>query len=143
MLLRIQSVRIESAFLRARCALAAAVADGDKEAMLADAEQMARRIEKELMMWGDPIAKLIRANASWIRGESEPAISLLGSAAVEFEAADMALLAMVARRCLGELVGGDEGNTEVSGAKEWMTRQNIRAPERMTSMYAPGLILSD
>ncbi len=140
MLLRIQSVRIEGAFLRARGALSAAAAGSAREEMLADAEQMARRIEKEKMMWGNSIARLIRAGTARIRGDNDSAVQLLGSAAVEFEAADMALLAMVARRCLGELVGGDEGQNYVTMATEWMERQSIRAPERMTNMYAPGLI---
>ncbi len=142
LLLRIQSVRIEGACLRARCALATAVAGHDREGMLGEAERAARRIEKERMMWGNPLAKLIRAGVAQTRGDADTAADLLGSAIVEFEAADMALLAAVARRCLGELIGGDEGRVHVDSATEWMRRESIRAPERMTNMLAPGFLLA-
>jgi hypothetical protein len=50
----------------------------------------------------------------------------------------MGLYAAAARRCLGLMVGGDEGRDLVAVADAWMAAQTIRNPERMTAMLAPG-----
>jgi hypothetical protein len=138
MVLRVQSVRIQSAFARARCALAAAAAGVEREALLRDASKTARRIEREKMMWGDPLAKLIMAGAAAMRGQAEVTDELLCAAVAGFEAADMSLLAMVARRQRGRLMGGDSGRKMVANADAWMGDRSIRSPERMADLYAPG-----
>ena len=51
---------------------------------------------------------------------------------------DMALHAACARRRLGELTGGDEGRTLIAAANEWMRGQEIKNPERMAAVIAPG-----
>jgi len=138
MLLRIQSVRIQSAFVRARCALAAAAAGTDRDNLLGDACRTARRIEREKMMWGDPMAKLVRAGAAALRGQSELADEMLCAAIAGFDAADMSLLATVARRQRGRLLGGDSGGAMVAAADSWMEERLIKAPARMADMFAPG-----
>ena len=55
-----------------------------------------------------------------------------------FDAAGMGLYAAAARRRLGELLGGDEGQTLVARADAWMRLQRIENPPRMTEMLAPG-----
>jgi hypothetical protein len=124
--------------VRARCALAAAAAGVEREALLRDASRTARQIEREKMMWGDPMAKLIMAGAEAMRGETAVADELLCIAMAGFDAADMSLLAMVARRQRGRLVGGEGGRKMVAAADAWMLDRNIRAPERMAALYAPG-----
>jgi len=140
-LLRVQMIRIEMRFLRARCALAAPV-NGNQEELLHAADVAARSIERERMAWGDPHARLIRATVVARRGDAERAVTELRAALEGFEAAGMALLAAVCRRRLGELLGGEEGQGLVDAANEWMVAQRIVSPERMADLYAPGFATS-
>jgi hypothetical protein len=135
---RVQLIRIELQFLRARCAFAAADEGMDEEDMLRAAEQAARSIARERMPWGDPHVPLIRATIAARRGDIEQAVTELRTAAAGFDASSMQLLAAATRRRLGELIGGDEGEALVSASIDWMTEQHVRAPERMTALYAPG-----
>ncbi len=139
-LLHMQVFRIESWNLRARSALAAAAeADSRERALFLElAERDARRIEHEDVHWGGPLAELIRASITAAQGEAPAAVTLLESAESGFETADMALYAAAARRRRGELLGGEEGRSVVEAADVWMAGQNIRNPERMTAMLAPG-----
>ncbi len=50
----------------------------------------------------------------------------------------MALYAAAARRCLGGLLGGNEGRELADGADAWMRTEMIKDPARMTAMLAPG-----
>jgi hypothetical protein len=138
-LLRVQMIRIEMQFLRARCGFSAAAAGQDEGAMLDIAERAARKIEKEHMAWGDPHVPLIRATIAARRGDDERAVELLRSAMLGFHSAGMALLSAVCRRRLGERVGGDEGKALVRAADDWMDSQGIVFAEQITEMYAPGL----
>ncbi len=135
---RVQLIRIELHFLRARCAFAAADAGLDEEAMLRAAEQSARRIAKEHMFWGEPHVPLIRATIAARRVDIERATAELRAAAEGFDAASMQLLAAVTRYRLGALLGGDEGASMVSASDEWMREQRVKSPERMAALYAPG-----
>jgi hypothetical protein len=50
----------------------------------------------------------------------------------------MACYAAVARRRLGQLLGGVEGAQLIADADEWMRGQQVVRPERITTMLAPG-----
>ena len=50
----------------------------------------------------------------------------------------MTLYAAVARRRLGQVVGGETGQKLVAEAERWMHGQSIVNPARWTMMYAPG-----
>jgi hypothetical protein len=133
---RIQFTRIESAYLRARAALASA--SGDKrEPMLRDAEEMVRRMTRERAAWGDAFATLVRGLVAAARGDRENAASTLADAVRRFEEDDMTLFAQVARWRQGEMAGGTVG-TELRGAAEaWMRGQQIVSPERFVALFAP------
>jgi len=137
MLLRIQSVRIESAFLQARCALTLATDGRSRDEMWRVADNAARRIEKEKTHWGNPMAVLVRGQVARLRGDEALALRLLSDAFVAFQEADMALFAAVARRRRGELMSGERGAAEVRAANEWMKEQLIVSPERMVALFAP------
>ena len=62
----------------------------------------------------------------------------LEDAAARYAAAGMHLCAAATRRRLGVLLGGDAGHTLVAEADSWMTGQQIRNPQRMADLYAPG-----
>ena len=66
------------------------------------------------------------------------AVAFLSDAASRFDGAEMALCAASVRRQLGRIVGGDEGRQMVAGADAWMAAQEIRRPDRMAELYAPG-----
>jgi len=140
--LRVQLFRIEARHLLTRTALAAAAeaaAPGERaDALLQSAEQDARRIEREHVHWGDPLAALVRAAVATTRREPETALRFVLAAEDGFETAGMALYATVARRRRGELLGGDEGRALVAGADAWMAGQDIKNPSRMSAMLAPG-----
>jgi serine/threonine protein kinase/tetratricopeptide (TPR) repeat protein len=137
MLLRIQGLRIEAKFLRARVALASA-AGAQREGRLRIAENLAQSITKEQMTWSNPLALLIHAGLSRRRADDSRARELISQAIEGFEAADMALYAAAARRRLGEILGGTSGDELISQADDWMTRQRIANPAAVTNLLAPG-----
>ncbi len=137
MLLRIQGLRIDSLHVRARLAVASAEGD-ERERHLRLAEKLAAKIEHEEMAYANPFATLIRAGIARRRGDDERAVSLLETAAKDFDAVHMRLYATVSRRRLGEMVGAERGRQMVAQTEEWMTKQQIKNPARMTNLLAPG-----
>jgi tetratricopeptide (TPR) repeat protein len=127
MLLRIQGLRIEAMYLRARLALASA-AGSERERRLLIAEQLADRLAKEQMDWSTPMAAVTRAGLAKRRGDNAKAEVLTSQAIEGFEAADMTLYAAAARRRLGEIVGGDRGAELLNQADELMRKRQIKNP---------------
>jgi hypothetical protein len=142
--LRIQQVRISAHHLSACAALAAATKTSQgttsHRQLLGVAQKDAARLEGEKMPWSDPLALLIRAGVDLELGQRERALSQVGTAAVGFEAADMALFAAVCRKRQGALLGGDKGAKLILGADAFLAGQGVRQPERMADMLAPGLV---
>ncbi len=104
MLTRVQVMRIESLYLRARSALAMAARHGPRRRFLSVARAGARRIAGERMPWSDPIALLLEAGDRVARGQHGASPSTcLHDAVDRFDRADMKLYAAVARRRLGAL----------------------------------------
>src|SRR5882724_4459764 len=137
MLLRIQGLRIEAMYLRARLALASA-AGPNRERRLRLAEELAKSIANEQMIWSNPLAMLIHSGLARRRGDDARAVALVSQAIDGFEAADMALYAATARRRLGEIVGGDRGAELISHADDWMSKQQIKNPAAVANLMAPG-----
>lgn len=138
MLMRIQILRIEAMYLRARGALAAATTSRSPEQFLKDAERLATRIAREKMFWSDPLVFVLRAGIASLTGKQQNAAIMLRTAAEGLERADMKLYAAVARRRLGQIVGGEEGHKLISDANAWMASQDIKVPALMTRVLAPG-----
>jgi serine/threonine protein kinase/tetratricopeptide (TPR) repeat protein len=139
MLLRVQGARIESVYLRARAAVAAAAvsdARSGRRKLLASAERDARRLARESAPWAAATADFIHGGASAVRGDLESARHRFERAEKAFHGVDMALHAMVARRRRGQLTAG--GTALIKNADEWMAAQSIRNPGRMADMLAPG-----
>jgi hypothetical protein len=131
--MRIQTVRIELTYLRARAALASGVGS-----VIGRAEADARALERERAPWSDGLAGLVRALLAERRGDDEGAARAFKSAIERLESASMQLHAMVARRRLGELLSGEEGRALRERATEWMGAQRIADPDCMTALLAPG-----
>jgi serine/threonine protein kinase/tetratricopeptide (TPR) repeat protein len=141
LLLRTQVLRVDSLYLQARTALAAAMhasSPSRRHSFLNTAERMAGRLAKERMPYADPLVSLIRAPIAVHTGNHDAAIILLSAAIDGFENTDMHLRAMAARRRLGQTLGGDRGRELIESADAWMLEQEIKKPEVMTRMLAPG-----
>ena len=71
-------------------------------------------------------------------GRGYPAgVGQLRAAAEYLEAIDMPLYAAAARRRLGELVGGAEGQDLMTRADQWMAGRGVADPARMARVFAP------
>jgi hypothetical protein len=138
-LLRIQHVRILMYHLRARCALAVAENSVQTAPLLRAARKDVSRLEKERVGWADSAATLIRAGIASMQGDKDSTVELLRRAAENFDRFDMHLYAAAARRRVGELVAGEKGASMIGAADDWMEKQCIRNPVRMTRMIAPGI----
>ena len=137
-LFRIQFLRIEASYLRARCALLMAGAGGNPRRYLAVARRDLRRIASEGMRWSDSIALLLNASVAHAEGRPDLAADYLARAATAFDRSDMHLYAAVTRRRLGGLVKGDGGRRLLQEADTWLAAQDVRNPARITRMLAPG-----
>jgi len=134
---RVQVIRIEWLYLRARSALAIAAKNGDSR-FLAAARVGARRIARERMPWSDPIALLLQAGVAYVEGDARSALAHLHAAADRFERADMQLYLAVTRRRIGSLQKDERGPDLQQLAAQWMAEQGIKNPTCMTRMLAPG-----
>ncbi len=137
LLLRIQAVRVEATYLRARCALAAAAATPDAAGLVAAALRDARALEREKLGWTSAFASLVRAGAAASLGDSAAARAGYAAAAEGFERAQMALFTAAAKRRHGQLLGGDEGASQVRAADQVFSSQAVARPDRMVAMLAP------
>ncbi|NUQ65305.1 MAG: hypothetical protein HUU20_22795, partial [Pirellulales bacterium] len=124
--------------LRARAALASVGAGQNNRALIRSALRDAKRPERERAAWCDPLAWLVRAGVAAVQRDEKTAVGYLRQAIPQFESAEMALFAAVARRRLGELLGGEEGRDLVRQADDWMEGEGIRVPWRFAAMLAPG-----
>jgi len=137
MLLRIQGLRIEAMYLRARLALASA-AGTHRGRRLHIAESLADKIAREQMPWSNPLAMMIHAGLAKRGGNDSRAATLVSQAIEGFEASNMMLYAATARRRLGEIIGGDSGKELTHQADDWMSKQEIKNPVAVANLMAPG-----
>jgi serine/threonine protein kinase len=133
LLFRLQIIRIEATFLRARTATALAIADRSQaDALLAAATRDAKRLEAEGAPWASALALLVRAGVAAERGETTAA-DLYGQAAAALDEVDMDLHAAVSRRQRALHIQ----HGEVATADTRMTEQGIHAPAKMAALLAP------
>ena len=137
-LLRMQLIRVEAWYLRARAALLVAATGIETRRFLNVARQSTRRIARERMPWSDSIASLLTAAIAHVEHRPDTARQHLAAALQGFERADMKLYAAVARRCLGQLMDGPSSVKYLREADEWMATQDIVKPSCMTQLIAPG-----
>jgi tetratricopeptide (TPR) repeat protein len=138
LLLRVQNLRVMILHVRAGCALAAAVINADYIKLLRNVESDVKRLERERAPWSIGFARLLGAGYWAVQNQGRKAEELLADAILRFEAVEMPLYAAAARRRLGQLRGGDEGQALIEQADAWMQRQEIQRPDRWTAMLAPG-----
>jgi eukaryotic-like serine/threonine-protein kinase len=147
LILRIQTFRIESQFLLARSALAAAVQSDTSlphrlispRDLLRAAARASRKLQREGTSYANALCLLSRACLAAIGRRETEAVTLLSQAEAEFVAIDMALYAAATRWRRGEIIGGDEGGSIIASADKWMRDQKIEQPVRIVEMLSPGL----
>ena len=135
---RVQVLRVESLYLRARSALAMAAWTRGSGESLSAARTAARRIASERRPWSDPLALLMKAAVAHLEGNASDALAGLHDAVDRFDAADMHLYAAVTRLRIGALQNDWRGRELKRQAEQWMAAQQIRNPACMTRMLAPG-----
>ena len=135
MLRRIQTVRIESDYLRARAALATP----PTRARLRLAERCARALERTGAAWAGALAIATRAQIAARRGASDEAAARLGEAADAFAAVDLRLFEAAARRCRARVADDDATRGAADAATAFMTEQAIADPDAITRMLLPGV----
>ncbi|MDP2307355.1 MAG: AAA family ATPase [Pseudomonadota bacterium] len=134
-LLREQVSRVEGAFLRGRCSLAAQAslprADPRRAELLAIADAEIRALRDEDVAWASALASLLEASRARIAGRPEAPVSLT-LAAERLDAVGMRLHAMAARLRAAEWAG-----LPSRAARAAMEEHGIRDPDRMARLYVP------
>jgi hypothetical protein len=143
-------VRDELANLRARAAIGLArdirpqqppTANGHSaDAWLKLALREARNVERHGLPFGRPLAELLRAGVSAIRGRRADSLALLRRAASGFEAIGMSMHQQVALYCIGAFSEGANNASTMRAAEHWMRAQGVEHPRRIASLIAPGIL---
>jgi serine/threonine protein kinase len=139
LLLRVQALRAQATFARARCAVASLGPESSRRrARLAEIARLVRKLEGERMPWIAPLADLVAAAAANATGNRDDVVIRLRAAIAHADTADMSLLATIAKYRLGAVLGGDEGRELARNSEERLTEQGIRAPSRFAAVILPG-----
>jgi len=131
LLLRIEMVRNELAWLRARAAIALALHDGSRrEELLRDAKHAARELLGQKLEWPRAVGHLALAGIAAIRGDAGEARERLREGVRIADGCAFRTVAVAARRCLGEAVsdGPDRASSDA-----------IVRPDRWAKVITPGL----
>jgi hypothetical protein len=141
LLMRVQFVRFTMWGCRARATIVAARSESgpNRKALLAAAARDLQRIARERVPWSMALAKLWSAGAESVRSSNPERIALLlRDAIAACETNDMRAFATIAKRRLGETLGGDEGAALVHDANAWLSSEGVKDPTRFTAVFAPG-----
>jgi serine/threonine protein kinase len=144
LLLRVQPVRTDALWSRARLLLASTASAASAKrstrtrAVLSHVSRLAGRLHSEGVGYARVYAWLLGAAVAYRRGEVDKARAVLKIAVDLAEAHKLGLLASVAWRRLGELQGGEVGAAMIARAEEWMIIEGVRNSTRMAAVMAPG-----
>jgi hypothetical protein len=136
--LRQLSFRDWSRFLRGLAALAACRSgEFDRHALVRAVARDARGLRALGMTWSDAFARLLDAGSASVVGNHALARDHLERAHAELTASGTTLYATMARRRLGELIGGAEGQDAIAAADAWLRAEGVVSPERLTRAFMP------
>jgi hypothetical protein len=122
----------------ANCALAMAAETKDKAPFLSVAAEQTTRLGKENSPFGIPLIPYIMSAIEWLRGNEERSVGMLRAAVTAFDDARFNLFAAAAKRRLGKLLGGDEGQALMVRGEADMREEAVVNPHRVTRLLAPG-----
>jgi eukaryotic-like serine/threonine-protein kinase len=139
LLLHDRSVRMFWGYLVAGAAAGTAARDpAAAPRLLRIVEKRARALERDGSAAFAAMSHMHRAAAAAIRGKRDAAVDHLTTAIAQFDRSDMKLFAAVARRRIGQLVGGTRGAELVAEADAHLVARRVRVPDRATNCLAPG-----
>ena len=140
--LRIQNLRFEALYMRGVAAIGVAAVAASRERALKDAEDCARRIGREGVGWAEALAGLLSAGIADVRGERELSLSRWREAELAARRHGMELFARSAAYRVGVTLGGDVGEAAVQEIRTTLASQQIRDPDRLCALLAPGRALA-
>jgi eukaryotic-like serine/threonine-protein kinase len=105
---------------------------------LAEAERLAERIAGHDVGYAQTYSALLLAAVAHQRGDASRVRRALEHAVRAAEAAALGQYATAARFRLGQHIGGAAGRVLLTEARAWMQGQDIREPEQMLELWAPG-----
>jgi len=111
---------------------------GDREGRLRAAARLARRLRRRGPGYAITMGELLQAGVAARTGDLDAAGERLVEAEKAAASADMTLHGAAARWRRGQLIGGDEGEALVAGARATMEERGVARPERMIEVIAPG-----
>jgi len=141
LLLRTVAIRVVVGSLRGRVALAQAAASDDParlKRLLRRADATARALQREDARYARTIGLAVAAGVASARGKRDAAIAMLERAADEFDAVDMKLWAACARRAIGTLRPGADGERLVQDSEDRLRRAGVARPDRWARMCLQG-----
>jgi len=136
-LLRLQTLRANALFARARAALSYA-AKGGGPGLLKSALADARRLEREGAEYCRAVACQVRATVPHQRGQAALALRLLGEAERMCDAIDMHMAAAALRWRRGQIVGGSEGEALQARARLFFADEQAADAAGLIEFAAPG-----
>jgi serine/threonine protein kinase/tetratricopeptide (TPR) repeat protein len=134
-LLRLQTLRVNAIFARARAAMSAALTN---PALQAQALADARRLEREGASYCQGSAQQIRGTIAHQRGDTERAVALLADAETRYDAHDMSMSAAATRWQRGRILGGSEGAALIGRAEAFFREEGAAQPLSLIALTAPG-----
>jgi hypothetical protein len=140
LLWRVQQVRGDILYLRARTALSLATIVTDSAPLLRLAQRDAVMLAREHMPWTSALAKLIMAAIASRESDTTGAERLLRESIADLESVEMHLHAAAGRYALGSIVGGVEGSELRQIAEEWTAGQRVCNTASILAMVAPEFV---
>ncbi len=142
MLLHVRYVYIDTHHLLGRSALsyASTLPSGSAEhkRLLQAAARSADALSRLRFVWADGLASMIRGGIASLQGRGGRARELAHDAASAFDACSTGAYAAAARWREGALEGGEAGESLTRASREFMTSKQVKRPEAMLEMLAPG-----
>ncbi|HMJ13658.1 MAG TPA: hypothetical protein VK524_19710, partial [Polyangiaceae bacterium] len=102
----------------------------------------AKALRATAMPYANGCASLLEAGLALHEGKPERGAALLRNAIAILDQHQIGLYAAAARRCLGLLLGGDEGRSLVGAGETALRAQGTQNVEAMTEMLVPGCAAS-
>ncbi len=134
-----EALHIGVVALRARVAVAIAArrSSVERHRWVARARRDLRTLDRTRMPWAMAMGSVTRASIALLDGISERGLALLSDAAEALGEVDLGADRAAVLWRLGEIDPGTRGQLARVEALEWMEREGIRNPARLSAMFLP------